>query len=52
MISNLSVRLAEQVAAASYAHMQQKMDADLKGLSDYFEEKQCEADRQASCVIV
>lgn len=48
----LSLRLAEQVAAASYAHMQQKMEADLQSLAAYFEEKQSEADRQANCVIV
>eukprot|EP00435_Cladocopium_sp_Y103_P048874 s2636_g14.t1 len=40
-------KLAEQVAAASYIQLQSQIDRDLAVLTEYFDAKQAEADRQA-----
>ena len=40
------------MAAASFVQMQSQMDRDVELLSDYFDEKQAEADRQVgSCSL-
>lgn len=40
-------RLQEQLQAATFSKMQGQIDRDLSVLSEYFDEKQQEADRQA-----